>query len=171
MNLSNYEYRDGNLYRIKGGGGEKAGCLAGWITTCNGREYRKMSINKKIIYVHQAIFFYHHGYLPKYIDHIDGNSLNNKIENLREATQSQNLANSNFRKNNTSGFKGVVYRKDTKKWASQIMIDGKHKSLGCFTNKFDAYRAYVNGAKKYFGDFAHPCTEQANERMQVKATE
>jgi hypothetical protein len=153
---SNYRYENGNLYRITNRGGEKVGKIAGWVTTCNGRKYKKMSVNRKTVYVHHAIFLMHHGFLPKYIDHIDCDSLNNKIENLRAATQSQNMGNSKIRKSNTSGYKGVTFRKDTKKWQSAIMLNGKHISLGSYITKEEAAEAYKTGAKKYFGEFAKP---------------
>jgi hypothetical protein len=162
--LENYEYRDGCLYRTTVRGGEAIGKKAGWLTVCNKKQYWKLSVMKKTVYLHQAIFLMHHKYVPKYIDHIDGVSTNNKIENLREATQSQNAANSKLNSANTSGFKGVTFRKDTKKWAAQIMKNGKHISLGCYKTKEDAYQAYIDGAKKHYGEFAR--SDQANDRRQ-----
>ena len=147
-------YKDGSLIRIKKSGGQKVGSIAGWVTVCNGRFYRKMNIKRIVLYVHRVIFNLHHGYLPKYIDHIDGNSLNNKIENLREASQSQNMANARKKSTNTSGYKGVTFRKDTKKWQSAIMVNGKHISLGSYKDKKDAAMAYEAGALKYYKEFA-----------------
>jgi len=152
---NNFTYKDGFLYRAISRGGEKIGNRAGWITTCNGKLYWKISIKRKTMYLHQVIFLYHHGHLPKYIDHKDNNSTNNKIENLREATQSQNVGNSRLRKDSSSGYKGVTFRKDTKKWQSQIMIDGKHISLGSYETKEDAHNAYIKGSSKYFKEFAN----------------
>lgn len=156
----NFRYEDGHLYRLKDRGGAKAGSKAGWLTYCNGRPYRKMNVNRKTVYVHHAIFLLHHGYLPKYIDHIDGDSTNNRIENLRAATQSQNMGNSCMKSNNTSGYKGVTYRKDTGKWQASVMVNGKHISLGSHATKEDAYEAYKTGSTKHFGEFA-----KAQERL------
>jgi hypothetical protein len=153
--LKNFRYEDGNIIRLNKLGGQPAGAIAGWVTTCNSRQYKKMSLNRKTVYVHHAIFLYHHGYLPKYIDHIDNNPLNNKIENLRPSTQSQNLGNSRIRRNNTSGYKGVTFRKDTGKWQAAVMINAKHISLGSHVTKEEAYEAYIAGSKKYFGEFAN----------------
>jgi hypothetical protein len=157
-----YRYDDGELIRLQSRGGSSAGEFAGWITHCNKKPYKKMSFNKKTLYVHHVIFFMHYGYLPKYIDHADGNSLNNKIENLRPATQSQNLANSCAKKTNTSGYKGVTYRKDTEKWQAAIMVNGKHISLGSYSTKEKAALAYKNGSEKYFEEFA-------NQRLEGKS--
>jgi hypothetical protein len=102
------------------------------------------------------VFLYHHGYIPDYIDHINGDSLDNRIENLREATQSLNGANSKLAKSNTSGFKGVTWRKDTKKWMAQITKNKKHYNLGSFENIEAAATAYRIAAEKLFGEFARP---------------
>tara|TARA_R110000868_G_scaffold26067_3_gene100941 strand:+ start:40 stop:531 length:492 start_codon:yes stop_codon:yes gene_type:complete len=150
----NFVYDNGFLVRIKKSGGEKIGSIAGYNTLCNGKTYRKLSIDYKTTYVHHAIFILHHGYLPKYIDHIDGNSLNNKIENLRVATQSQNLANAKMQKRNTSGYKGVSFRKDSKKWRATIGVNGKLIFLGDFFKKEDAAKAYELGAIKNYFEFA-----------------
>lgn len=149
-----FEYKDGNLYRKKASGGESKGSICGWITTCNLKKYKKLSVNKKTIYLHHAIFLLHHGYLPKIIDHKDGDSLNNDINNLRPCDQSLNTANSGKRSTNTSGYKGVTFRKDTKKWQSQIMVNYKHISLGSYETPEEAHKAYIQGCNKYFGEFA-----------------
>jgi hypothetical protein len=104
--------------------------------------------------LHHAIFLFHHGYIPTRIDHVDGNTSNNKIENLRAATQSQNMGNSKMKSTNTSGYKGVSFRKDTNKWNASIMVNGKHISLGSYENKEDAAKAYSIGAKQHFKEFA-----------------
>jgi len=156
-------YNDGNLLRNFNCGGEKVGSCSGWINTVNnGKKYIRLSICKKHIYLHQAIFIYHHGYLPKYIDHINGNSLDNKIENLREANQSLNIANSLLSKSNTSGYKGVTWRKDTNKWMAQITKNKKHHNLGCFENIEDAANAYKIASKNMFGEFARPEASNRN---------
>ena len=51
-----YQYKDGNLYRLKSSGGKKAGAMAGWETVCNGKKYKKININRKTYYLHQIIF-------------------------------------------------------------------------------------------------------------------
>jgi hypothetical protein len=154
--LENYEYRDGCLYRTTVRGGEAVGKKAGWLTVCNKRQYWKLSVMRKTVYLHQAIFLMHHKYLPKYIDHIDGVSTNNKIENLREATQSQNMANSKLNAANKSGYKGVTWREDIKKWSSRVMHNGKNISLGCYESKEEAFEAYIKGSARIFGEFARP---------------
>jgi hypothetical protein len=151
---SMYEYRDGNLYRLKASGGMKAGSLVGWESSHNGRRYKRMKLNGVDHYLHQVVFLYHHGFIPRYIDHKDGDGLNNRIENLREATQSQNVHNSQKRTSNTSGFKGVIWLKNRCKWRAQITVSGKNKNLGQFTDINDAAFAYEQATVKFFGEFA-----------------
>lgn len=151
---ANFEYRDGFIYRTSSLGGQATGTRAGWLTYCNGKPYRKVSVMRKTMYVHHVVFLLHHGFLPKRIDHKDGNSINNKIENLRAATQSQNIANSKLSKLSTSGYKGVTWRKDTEKWQAQLHCDGKHISLGSHATKEQAHEAYKVASSKYFGEFA-----------------
>jgi hypothetical protein len=149
-----YRYEDGNLYRLHCSGGQKVNSVAGWETVCNGKKYKKINIKNKTYYLHQIIFLYHYGFIPKYIDHADGDSLNNKIENLREATQSQNVHNSKLRRTNKSGYKGVAFYKN--KWKAAIMVMGKNISLGSYEKIEDAVLAYKQGCEKFYGHFAKP---------------
>ena len=97
-----------------------------------------------------------HTYLTGFTrsDHIDGNPLNNRKENLRESTNTQNCRNCKISKNNTSGYKGVIFLRDVEKWGAQIMVNRKNKNLGRYKDKKDAARAYNKAAVKYFGEFA-----------------
>ena len=147
-------YENGNLIRKSK---KNITSFAGWINTVSrGKKYIRLSINKKQLYLHQVIYLYFYGYIPKYIDHINGNSLDNRIENLRETNQSLNTANSMLSKANTSGYKGVVWRKDTNKWMAQITKNRKNYKLGCFNNIEDAVNAYKIASKEFFGEFARP---------------
>jgi len=88
------------------------------------------------------------------VDHVDTNPLNNRRENLRLATSTQNNANQNRRRDNTSGFKGVRYSKNAKRWAAAIQTKGNRKHLGYFDTPEQAYEAYCAAAKEFFGEFA-----------------
>jgi HNH endonuclease/AP2 domain len=71
-------------------------------------------------------------------DHIDGDTLNNRLSNLRPATHAQNMLNRKLGKNNTSGYKGVYWNKRHTRWVARVRIDGKTVYYGEFLDKEDA---------------------------------
>ena len=87
-------------------------------------------------------------------DHINQNKLDNRKENLRASTRSQNMANVTTCSHNTSGYKGVSFHKNRGKWRAYIRVNKKQISLGMFTSKEIAAIAYNEAAKVYFGNFA-----------------
>jgi hypothetical protein len=89
-------------------------------------------------------------------DHINGNGLDNRKENLRICTAAQNLQNKSIYKNNKSGFKGVCfeYRSGKMKWVAAIRINNKRIFIGRFDSITDAAIAYNKKAKELFGEFA-----------------
>lgn len=127
----------------------KVGQKAGWD---NGGGYRSIYICNKIYKEHRLVFFIHNGWWPEEVDHIDGNRSNNKIENLRAATKTQNQHNRGKDKTNTTGFKGVSKRKD--KFIARINIDKKSKHIGLFDTAKEAYDAYCKKAIELRGEFA-----------------
>ncbi len=101
------------------------------------------------------IFLYHHGYLPEFVDHINQNKLDNRIENLRACSyKGENASNSKRRSDNTSGHRGVTWHKASGKWMSSVFFKGKRYHLGVFENKTEAAKIYNEKAKELFGDFA-----------------
>jgi len=89
----------------------------------------------------------------KQVDHINGNGLDNRKENLRICNQSQNNANMRISKRNTSGYKGVSWHKECKKWRVRIQINSKMIELGRFSDINDAKNVYDEFSKKHFGEF------------------
>ena len=87
-------------------------------------------------------------------DHVNGDGLDNRRNNLRFCTTSQNGANRGSQINNTAGFKGISWHKKNKNWNVRIMVHKKMKHLGGFSKKEDAAKAYNNAAIEYFGEFA-----------------
>lgn len=88
------------------------------------------------------------------VDHEDSSGLNNQRSNLRVAAHWQNLANRAIQKNNTSGYRGVSWSKQNKKWWAQQYINSKTVSLGYYDNILDAARAYNKAALERYGKFA-----------------
>lgn len=88
------------------------------------------------------------------VDHIDGNTLNNKKYNLRFADKKTNAQNMKSNINTTSVHKGVSWDRFRNKWRSVIKVNGKQKMLGRFLIENDAAVAYNNAAIEFFGDYA-----------------
>ena len=148
-----FEYRDGEIFnKVKRANSEPAGKIAGGFDKSSG--YFRVGVKGKSYLVHRVIFAMHHGYLPKLVDHIDGDKLNNKIENLREATRGQNVVNSGVRCDNSFGLKGVTFHKASGKFAAQSFKDGKRVHIGLFSTPEEAGQAYNTKIKELFGDFA-----------------
>lgn len=89
------------------------------------------------------------------IDHKNMNPLDNRRCNLRKATKAKNMQNRNKQKNNTSGFKGVSWSKNAKKWRATIRSEGIWKFLGNFNTKQEAALAYNNAANSMHGEFSN----------------
>lgn len=87
------------------------------------------------------------------VDHRDGDGLNNQRNNIRKCSIFDNMQHTKFRKNNTSGHRGVQYRSDRGVWSARIMAKRRYISLGCFAKKEAAVMAYFDAAKKYHGEF------------------
>ena len=104
---------------------------------------------------HRIAWLMQTGDWPKsYIDHIDGDGLNNRWENLREATASQNAYNQKVRSDNTSGVKGVSYDKKRDLWYVYIDVNKKRKHLGRYETKDEAVAARLVAEKAYHGEYA-----------------
>jgi hypothetical protein len=94
------------------------------------------------------------------IDHINGNPLDNRKSNLRICTRAENQSNRGPQKNNTSGYKGVSYKKPSKswkaqKWRAQINCRGESICIGYFDTPEEAARAYDTKAKELHGEYAY----------------
>lgn len=147
------EYRDGELYwnASRKGGTATAGSLAGCQKSGG---YWHTRIGKQRYSNHRLVFLMHHGYLPKFVDHIDGNRSNNRIENLRSASRQQNNCNAQIRSDNTSGIKGVSWHKKTGKWTVRVQTNKTRKWLGLFDDLELAQLVAIEARDKYHKEFA-----------------
>lgn len=118
------------------------------------RRYKYFSIDGVKYYNHRIVWFIHHGYMPKQIDHINKNPLDNRIENLRECTQSQNNWNQGVKVTNKSGHKGISWYTRDKRWVAKLNIHGKQVVVGHFKNKEDAVKAMEKTRMEIHKEFA-----------------
>jgi len=115
----------------------------------------QIGLHCKNYMAHRVAWAHYYGEWPEIdIDHINGNPSDNRIANLRLATDSQNLCNSKIRTDNSSGVKGVSWSKKEKKWYAYINKHGKMISLGRYESLDDAIEARLSGESKYHGEFA-----------------
>ncbi|MCD1264056.1 hypothetical protein B5M44_04210 [Shinella sumterensis] len=104
---------------------------------------------------HRLAFLYMTGTIPEvFIDHKNRNRSDNRWDNLRVATNSQNQMNTDMKSNNTSGFKGVSWHKAEGKWRADIRIGGAKVCLGYFDKSEEAHEAYLKAVEEHHGEFA-----------------
>jgi len=105
--------------------------------------------------VHRVCWYLVYKTWPKILDHKDGDTLNNKLSNLREASNADNQANQKKRSRQASSiYKGVYLFKRDNKWMAYINKNGKRQHLGYHNSQEEAAVAYDNKAKELFGEFA-----------------
>lgn len=145
-----FDYKDGHLYwkedRLVVRKGEKAGTL-------NNCGYMQVGHKGNVYLLHRLIFTWHHGYLPKYVDHINNDRADNRIENLREATSAENNYN---RKKRTTKYpvKGIYKHSKFDKYCVELYCKGKRIHIGIFKTLEEAMEASKKAREKYHGKFA-----------------
>ena len=150
--LYHFDYKDGQLYwKNRTSNRNKLGAKAG---SPDKHGYVNICFNYKKHKMHRIIYLMHYGYLPKEIDHIDGNPQNNAIENLREANRSQQLCNTKLRKNNSSGIKGVCWDKSKQKWLVRVNKDSKNVYMARFDDLELAELVAIEARAKFHGEYA-----------------
>lgn len=133
--------------------------IAGNVAGSQKDAYQRVRVDGVNYYVHCLIWFIEKGeWPPEEIDHSDTDGSNNRFDNLRLATFSQNRANTNIRSDNTSGIKGVS--KVGNRWKAQICVNKTIIYLGLFKTKKEAGEKYAEESAKRFGAFARPAVEE-----------
>jgi hypothetical protein len=138
-------------WRVKTAQNTVVGKEAGWATP---RGYRRIEFKNVTYAVHRLVWLHYWGVEPKeQVDHINGIRNDNRIENLREASQQENRFNQGKYVTNKTGFKGVSWVERYKKYRAQCQVDGKNHSLGLYDTAEAASAAYVAFATKHHGEF------------------
>lgn len=147
----------GNLVRLNSTKMSKAGSIAGYKRK-DGR--LEVYVDRQRFFVHRIIFALANGTWPiEQIDHINGNPSDNRPENLRHCSNTENQQNVSLRKDSTSGLIGVSFSKATNKWKAEIKSDGDTIYLGVFKSKYDAHAAYLQAKSTYHRFQPTPRTE------------
>lgn len=165
--LLSYEPETGKLFWLprpehmfpENGSGGKSGNCKRWngrfawrqaFTTISTQGYYRGSIGAKAYTAHCLIWAMQTGeFCQTYIDHINGIKTDNRWNNLRAATRSQNAQNQGVRANNTSGVKGVSWVRRERKWCARVMIDRRSIHIGYFSD-LNAATAAVRSARTVF---------------------
>ena len=154
--LLHYDAETGVFTWVNARGNSGVGRVAGSLRPDG---YRQIQVNGSSHQEHRLAWLYVHGEFPSgeksLIDHIDGNKINNRLDNLRVCSDFENQRNTGKRVTNTSGFKGVSWDQRTKKWKAQMYLDGKKITIGRYSVKEDAYAARCNAAKESHMEFTN----------------
>ena len=147
-----YNQEDGRLiWKVAANSRAAKGSMAGHKRKDG---YMMVSFGGKKYLAHRVIWLLVHGYWPKYIDHMDGDPGNNRMQNLRECSHSENMRNRKLPKNNTSGVKGVTWHKVYQKWQAQVGVDGDNVAVGRYDTVDEAAAAVKAAREKFHGMFS-----------------
>ena len=140
-----YDPNSGKFFWIKPKNGRKVGAEAGSVNTTG---YRIICVNRKRYLAHRLAWFLHYGEWPRSdLDHMNGVKDDNRIDNLRECSKSQNQMNRKA--------KGYSYHKASKKWQARIGHGNKETYLGWFDSESDAKQAYEDAKMEYHKEFSY----------------
>ncbi len=167
MNLLHYDAVTGAFtWKVSRGGKARTGAIAGSLDT---RGYRSIEINHKAYKAHRLAWFYQTGNWPvSELDHINRNRDDNRWDNLRLATRSQNMMNAQHHQPSSCGT-GITRR--NRGYQARISIDGKRLTLGTFKTNTEAVAAYAAAADKLHGNFARTSEGHISTRINRAAAQ
>lgn len=148
--LFTYKQETGQLIWKVNRGRARKGDTAGRL---NENGYLICGLHGKTMRIHRLIWLYYFGYIPRYLDHINRDRADNRIENLRPATKAQNGANRKKQSGTTSKYKGVCRIRYA--WQANAFVNGKSIYLGSYRTEEEAHKAYVEYMSDVFGEYFH----------------
>lgn len=151
--LFEYDREAGHfIRRVHASANARAGDVAGVINVAG---YVQIDVDGRTYLAHRLAWLYVTGEWPAaQVDHINTDRSDNRWDNLRAASNQQNQANRKRDVTNTSGFKGVSFNRDMRKWQAYVIVNDRKRHLGYFGDPTVAHAAYVEAAKAAFGEFA-----------------
>lgn len=148
-----YDPETGIFTRIKNSSNVKCGDRADTVDGKLG--YRKVKLKGQNFKAHRIAILFITGEMPiGPVDHINGDRSDNRALNLRSCTDAGNAHNAKLRSDNTSGYKGVSFHKQSGKWTARIMHNRVHINIGSYETPDLAYAAYCEKANELHGEFA-----------------
>lgn len=156
---------DGCFIRKKARGTQKVGSI------CRGKRedsgYRRMPINHNLYLAHRLIWKWHNGTEPEFLDHINRNRDDNRIENIRQASKNENCRHQGIPANNTSGYIGVGANKSKHggAWIASIAFNGNKISLGYYPSIKQAVMVYNDACAKLHGEFGKDKIEHNLQKL------
>lgn len=146
-------HEDGTLIRkVRTNPRAPEGTVAG---CANKAGYLRIRVNGKLYMNHRLIWFMHHGTWPTALDHINGDKQDNRIENLRPCTQTQNMQNCKNKKSSTTGVKGVTWNKEKSRYRARLTVKGKEKFVGYYLTLSEAEEAIKVVREEHHKEFAN----------------
>lgn len=142
-----YDNIKGSFIWLAPRGRQPKGSIAGYDTK---RGYRGIKVDGACYFSHRLAYLYVEGVFPEYeIDHINGDRSDNRYDNLRSVTRSENHMNMGLTTNNSSGRIGVFWNNGKKRWTAKIEVNGKDIFLGHFKEFILASEARSIAEEKY----------------------
>ena len=148
-----FSYENGSLYYLESyKNGRYSGKIAGRVQKSGYKKYRQLKIGGTFYYEHRVIWIMENGEIPNdmFIDHVNGDGTDNRLDNLRLVdAQTNNRNKKRSERGSASGLTGVTFDKSCGKWKAHIQIGNRHINLGLFAEKQDAYNARLSANEKH----------------------